>query len=53
MQTGGFPIKLGPNGSTIIGSKPRELRTYNNKEYILEESLTGEFSLVKGWRADE
>ena len=31
---------------------PREKRTYDGKEYILEESLTGEFSLVKGWRAD-
>lgn len=53
VQEGGFPIKLGPNGSTVIGSVPRELRTYNGKEYILEESLTGDFALVKGWRADE
>ena len=29
------------------------MRNYNGKDYILEESLSGEFSLVKGWRADE
>ena len=37
----------------MIPSAPREKRVYNGKEYILEESLTGEFALIKGWRADE
>jgi len=32
---------------------PRERRTYSGKEYILEESITGDFALVKAWRADE
>lgn len=53
VQEGGFPIKLAADGSTVIGSKPREMRNYNGKDYILEEALTGDFSLVKGWRADE
>ena len=53
LEQGGFPIKLGPNGTTVIGSAPREKRTYNGKAYILEESLRGDFSLVKGYRADE
>ena len=53
VQEGGFPIKLGEGGSTIIGSKPREMRTYGGRDYILEESLTGDFALVKAWRADE
>lgn len=53
VQEGGFPIKLGEGGSTVIGSKPREMRTYNGRNYILEESLSGDFALVKAWRADE
>jgi len=53
IEDGGFPIKIGADGTTAIGSKPRERRNYNGKDYILEESLTGEFSLIKGWRADE
>ena len=54
VEEGGFPIKIGADGkSTEIASVPRERRQYNGKEYILEESITGDFSLVKGWRADE
>lgn len=54
VEEGGFPIKIGTDGvTTLIPSAPREKRVYNGKEYILEESLTGDFSLVKGWRADE
>lgn len=53
IQEGGFPIKLGPNGETVIPSKPRELRVFNGKEYIMEESLTGQFAFIKAWRADE
>ena len=54
VEAGGFPIKLGTDGTTtVIPSVPREKREYNGKEYILEESLTGDYSLVKAWRADE
>ena len=54
IEEGGFPIKIASDGvTTEIPSLPREKRVYNGKEYILEESLTGDFSLVKGWRADE
>ena len=53
IEEGGFPIKIAADGTTAIGSKPRERRNYNGKDYILEESLTGDFSFIKGWRADE
>lgn len=54
VEKGGFPIRLGSDGvSVIIPSKQRERRTFNGKDYILEESLTGDFSLIKGYRADE
>ena len=53
IQEGGFPIKLGTDGkSTVIPAKPKEGRTYNGRNYILEESITGDFSIVKGWKAD-
>jgi len=54
VEEGGFPIKLASDGITaVVPSAPRERRTYNGKNYILEESITGDFALVKGWRADE
>lgn len=53
IQDGGFPIKLGPDGkTTVIGAPPREGRTFNGKDYIMEEAITGDFSIVKGWKAD-
>jgi len=26
---------------------------YNGKNYILEEAITGDFALVKAWKADK
>ena len=28
-------------------------RVYNGKNYILEEAITGDFALVKAWKADK
>jgi 3-oxoacid CoA-transferase len=28
-------------------------RVYNDRHYILEEGITGDYSLVKGWKADK
>ena len=53
IQDGGFPIKLGTDGkSTVIPAKGREVRNFNGRDHILEESITGDFSIVKGWKAD-
>ena len=54
VANGGFPIKFKPGTSeALIASEPKEERIYNGKRYILEESLTADYSLVKGWKADE
>ena len=53
IHEGGAPIKYKPGGKEIeIPSKAREARTYNGRNYILEEAITGDFSLIKGWKAD-
>lgn len=31
---------------------PVQLREFNGREYLLEESITGEVAIVKAWRAD-
>ena len=44
---------MAPNGKdTLIGSEPKERRTINGRDYILENSIVGDFALVKGWKAD-
>jgi 3-oxoacid CoA-transferase subunit A len=30
----------------------KEVRQFDGKHYILEEAITGDFALVKGWKAD-
>ena len=53
IQDGRMSIKYSTDGSTEIASTPRECRVYNNKSYILEEAITGDFALVKAWKADK
>jgi 3-oxoacid CoA-transferase len=51
---GGIPIKFASDGSgdTILVSKPRETRIFNNIEYVLEESINADLSIIKAWKAD-
>nr|XP_020044091.1 succinyl-CoA:3-ketoacid coenzyme A transferase 1, mitochondrial [Castor canadensis] len=52
VQEGGSPIKYNKDGSIAIASKPREVREFNGQHFILEEAITGDFALVKAWKAD-
>ncbi|KAF9102409.1 Succinyl-CoA:3-ketoacid coenzyme A transferase 1, mitochondrial, partial [Mortierella sp. AM989] len=52
VQTGNLSIKFSPDGKTLIKSKPREVREFNGRKYIMEEAITGDFSLVKAWKGD-
>lgn len=54
LEKGGFPIKYKEDGKTVdISSPPREVKEFNGKKFLLEESITGDFAFVKAWRADE
>jgi len=54
IQEGGFPIKFKEDGKTPeITSHPREERTFKGRKYIMEEAISGDFALVKAWKADE
>ena len=50
---GGFPIKLNKDGTTAIASKPKEVRTFDGHDYIMETALKADYALVKGHIADE
>lgn len=34
-------------------SEEREARNFDGRDYILEEAITGDFALVKAWKADK
>lgn len=52
VQTGELPIRYNTDGTVALMSKPRETRTFRDKNYILEESIFGDVALVKVHKAD-
>jgi len=53
VQEGGFPIKLGKDKkSVVIASDKKEVKEFDGKNYVMERSITGDFALIKGWKAD-
>ncbi|KAJ8260742.1 hypothetical protein COCON_G00164650 [Conger conger] len=52
IQEGGTPIKYHPDGTVAIASEEREVREFNGRNYIMERAITGDFALVKAWKAD-
>ncbi|KAJ2484822.1 Succinyl-CoA:3-ketoacid coenzyme A transferase 1, mitochondrial [Coemansia sp. RSA 2320] len=53
IQHGGTPIKHDKDGATEIAASPRETREFNGRDYVMETSITGDYALVKAWKADE
>uniref|UniRef100_A0A4W6CDK4 Succinyl-CoA:3-ketoacid-coenzyme A transferase n=1 Tax=Lates calcarifer TaxID=8187 RepID=A0A4W6CDK4_LATCA len=53
IQEGGSPIKYNKDGSIAIASEKREVREFNGRHYIMEKAITGDFALVKAWKADK
>lgn len=48
-----MPIKFKPGGlEAEITSKRKERRTFNGRDYILEESLFADFAFVKAYKGD-
>lgn len=52
VHEGGAPIKYDSSGKIEIASNQRESRQFEGKDYIMEEAITGDFALIKAWKAD-
>ncbi len=48
----GIPAFYTATGYGTPVAEGKEMREFNGKHYILEEAITGDFAIVKGWRAD-
>lgn len=48
----GIPAFYTPTGYGTEIAEGKEVREYNGKKYILEESFTSDFSIVKAWKGD-
>ena len=49
----GIPAFFTATGVGTLVSKNKEVRTFNNKDYIMETGLTADLSIIKAWKCDE
>ncbi|KAJ1210227.1 hypothetical protein NDU88_005595 [Pleurodeles waltl] len=52
IQEGGAPIKYHKDGSVAIHSAPKEVKEFNGRQFVMETAITGDYALVKAWKAD-
>ncbi len=48
----GFPVIPTPAGVGTEVAEGKEVRTYNGKDYLMEEAFEADFSIVKAWKGD-
>ncbi len=48
----GIPAFYTPTGYLTVIAEGKQVANYHGKNYILEESLTADFSFIKAWKAD-
>lgn len=52
VQEGNVIIKYDKNGNAEISGEPRNVSQFDGRNYVLETAITGDFALVKAWKAD-
>ena len=48
----GIPAFFTPTGVGTLVAKGKETRNFDGREYVMERGITGDFALVKAWKAD-
>ncbi|WP_156761345.1 CoA transferase subunit A [Microbacterium karelineae] len=49
---GGLPRRYAPDGSIAVASPKKDVRVFDGREYVLEEAIRADFSLVHAWKGD-
>lgn len=50
---GGLPMLHDAEGNVVKTSEAKETRRFDGRDYVLEPAITGDYALVKAWKADE
>ncbi|KAF2271564.1 succinyl-CoA:3-ketoacid-coenzyme A transferase subunit B [Westerdykella ornata] len=53
VQTGELVLRHNPDGSVAQYGKPRDVRVFEGKSYVMEEAIRGDYAFVKAYRADK
>ncbi len=48
----GIPAFYTPAGVGTVVAEGKETRTFDGRNYVMERAITGDFALIKGWKAD-
>jgi 3-oxoacid CoA-transferase subunit A len=48
----GIPAFYTPTGVGTLVAEGKEVRSFEGRDYVLERGITGEFALVRAWKAD-
>lgn len=49
---GGLPWRYAADGSVAVASPPKDTRSFNGREAVLETAIVADVSLVRAWRGD-
>ncbi|KAL1464443.1 hypothetical protein WDU94_004092 [Cyamophila willieti] len=53
VHEGEVPVKYTAGGEKVeLASKGRYSQSFNGKDYIMEEAITGDYAFIKAWKAD-
>src|SRR3954453_9395008 len=52
VSEGGLPLKYAADGSVAKASPKKEVREFEGRPYVLERAITGDYAIVKAWKAD-
>ena len=53
VSDGGLPLRYAPGGGAVAKySDKKETREFNGRLHVLEPAITGDFAIVKAWKAD-
>lgn len=53
VQTGELPLQNNPDGTPKKYSYPKDVKVFDGKSYLMEESIKGDYAFVKAWKADK
>ena len=52
VQTGELPLRHHDDGTVKAYSRPRDVRVFDGKSYVMEEAIRGDYAFIKAWKAD-
>ena len=52
VATGGLPQRYDGSGAVLVASRPKEVRVFDDRMYVLERSLAPDFALVHAAKGD-